>query len=103
MLSAPEYTITNELLEDSGGNKNLHRLQFLFLLLIILVCQGCSTTIIRNPVPEDLDNQVTVLDQDDLRFIPYEVSEEFIVPYAMKMMQQQTDANLLYEENGDTK
>jgi len=44
-----------------------------------------------------------VLDQDDLRFIPYEVSEEFIVPYTLTMMQQQTDSKLLYEDNGNTK
>jgi hypothetical protein len=91
------------LLEGGECNNNLHRIQFLFLLFFVLICQGCGTQIIRNTVPEDLQNQVTVLDQDDLRFIPYEVSEEFIVPYALKMMQQQTDSKLLYEENGNTK
>jgi len=87
----------NDLLERS------YRLQFLFLLLIVLICQGCGTNIIRNPVPEDLNNQLTVLDQDDLRFIPYEMSEEFIVPYTLTMMQQLTDSKLLYEDNGNTK
>ena len=80
-----------------------HRYQLLFLLLIVLICQGCGSQIIRNPVPEGLDNQVAVLDQDDLRFIPYEISEEFIVPYSLTMMQQQTDSKLLYKDNGDTK
>ncbi len=93
----------NDLLELSGCKNNLHRLQFQIFLLIVLICQGCGTSIIRNPVPEDLNNQLTVLDQDDLRFIPYEVSEEFIVPYTLTMMQQQTDSKLLYEDNGDTK
>ena len=93
----------NKLLEDSGCTSNIHRFQFLFLLLIVLVCQGCSTTIIRNPVPEDLNNEVTVLDQDNLRFIPYEVSEEFIVPYTLTMIQQQKDSKLLYEDNGNIK
>lgn len=93
----------NELIEDKGHNNNLHRLQLLFLLLIVLACQGCSTTIIRNPVPEDLTSQVTVLDKDDLRFIPFEINEEFIVPYTLTMMQQQTDSKLLYEDNGNTK
>ena len=103
MLSIPEHSIVNDLLERRDCANDFHRLQFLFLLLIVLVCQGCGTTIIRNPVPEDLNNQLTVLDLDDLRFIPYEISEEFIVPYAMTMMQQQTDSKLLYEDNGDTK
>jgi len=93
----------NVQLEGSCCNNNLHRLRLLLLLLIVLVCQGCGTTIIRNPVPEDLNNQVAVLDQDDLRFIPYEMSEEFIIPYTLTMMQQQTDSKLLYEDNGDTK
>jgi len=93
----------HDLLEISGYKNNLHRLQFPFFLLIALICQGCGSNIIRNPVPEDLNNQLTVLDQDDLRFIPYEVSEEFIVPYTLTMMQQQTDSKLLYEDNGDTK
>jgi len=103
MLSIPEHSIVNDLLERRDCANNLHRLQLLFLLLIVLVCQGCSTTIIRNPVPEGLDNQVAVLDQDDLRFIPYEVSEDFIVPYTLTMMQQQRDSKSLYEDNGDTK
>ena len=93
----------NELIEGRGDNKNLHRLQCLFLLLIVLICQGCSSTIIRNPVPAGLGKQVTVLDQDDLRFIPFEIPEDFIVPYTSTMMQQQTDSKLLYEDNGNTK
>ena len=103
VLSTPENFIVHNLSERSRCRNNFNRLQFLFLLLIVLVCQGCGTTIIRNPVPEDLIYQVTVLDQDDLRFIPYEISEEFIVPYTSTMMQQQTDSKLLYEDNGDTK
>ena len=103
MLSILEHSIVNDLLERRDCASHFHRLQLLLLLLIVLVCQGCGTTIIRNPVPEDLDNQVTVLDQDDLRFIPYEISEEFIVPYTLTMMQQQTDSKLLYEDNGNTK
>jgi len=93
----------NDLLERRDCANNFPQLQFLFLLLIVLICQGCGSNIIRNPVPEDLNNKVTVLDQDDLRFIPYEVSEEFIVPYTLTMMQQQTDSKLLYEDNGNTK
>jgi hypothetical protein len=93
----------HEFLEGKGCNNNFHRLHFLFLLYFVLICQGCGSTIIRNPVPEDLNKQVTVLDQDDLRFIPYEISEDFIVPYTLTMMQQQTASKLLYKENGDTK
>ncbi len=103
MLSIPEHSIVNDLLARRDCANNFHPLQFLFLLLIVLICQGCGSNIIRNPVPEDLNNQLTVLDQDDLRFIPYEMSEEFIVPYTLTMMQQQTDSKLLYEDNGDTK
>ena len=102
-MRTSRHKIMNELIEDKGHNNNLHRLQLLFLLLIVLACQGCSTTIIRNPVPEDLTSQVTVLDKDDLRFIPFEINEEFIVPYTLTMMQQQTDSKLLYEDNGNTK
>ncbi len=93
----------NELLKCSGGRNNLYRFQFLFLSLIVLICQGCGSNIVRNTVPEDLETQVTVLDKDDLRFIPYEVSEEFILSYTLTMMQQQTDSKLLYEDNGNTK
>jgi len=100
---SPEHSIMKDHLESSGYKNNLHRLQFPFFLLIALICQGCGTSIIRNPVPEDLNNQLTVLGQDDLRFIPYEVSEDFIVPYTLTMMQQQTDSKLLYEDNGNTK
>jgi len=103
VLSTPENFIVHNLSELSRCKNNLNRLQFLFLFLIVLVCQGCGSNIIRNPVPEDLTNQVTVLDLDDLRFIPYEISEEFFVPYTSTMMQQQTDSKLLYEDNGDTK
>ena len=93
----------NELLERSGNENNMYRLQFPFLLLTVLICQGCGSNIVRNPVPEYNYNQVNVLDKDDLRFIPYEVSEEFILSYTLKMMQQQTDSKLLYEDNGNTK
>ena len=93
----------NELLERSGNENNMYRLQFPFLLLTVLICQGCGSNIVRNPVPEYHYNQVNVLDKDDLRFIPYEVSEEFILSYTLKMMQQQTDSKLLYEDNGNTK
>ena len=103
VLSIPEHSIVNDLLEPRDCANNFPRLQFLFLLLIVLICQGCGSNIIRNPVPEDLNNKVTVLEKDDLRFIPYEMSEEFIVPYTLTMMQQQTDSKLLYEDNGDTK
>ena len=100
---SPEHSIMKDHLESSGYKNNLHRLQFQIFLLIVLICQGCGTSIIRNPVPEDLNNQLTVLDKDDLRFIPHEVTEEFIVPYTLTMMQQQTDSKLLYEDNGNTK
>ena len=93
----------HDLLERSGCKNNLHRLQFQIILLIVLICQGCGTSIVRNPVPEDLNNQLTVLGQDDLRFTPYEISEEFIHSYTLTMMQQQTDSKLLYENNGNTK
>jgi len=103
MLSTPENFIMHDFLECRDCTNNFNRFQFLFLLLIVLICQGCGSNIIRNPVPEDLNNQVTVLDKDDLRFIPYEVSEEFILSFTLKMMQQQTDSKLLYEDNGNTK
>jgi len=103
LLSALENSIMNELLERREYRNNFYRLLFLFLLLIVLICQGCGTSIIRNPVPEDLNNQLTVLDKDDLRFIPYEISEEFVLSYTLTMMQQQTDSKLLYEDNGNTK
>jgi hypothetical protein len=103
MLSTAENFIMHDLSEHSRCRNNYYRFQLLFLLLIVFICQGCGSNIIRNPVPEDLNNQVTVLDQDDLRFIPYEMSEEFIVPYTLTMMQQQTDSKLLYEDNGKTK
>jgi hypothetical protein len=103
MLSTAENFIMHDLSEHSRCRNKYYRFQLLFLLLIVLVCQGCGSNIIRNPVPEDLNNQLTVLDQDDLRFIPYEMSEEFIVPYTLTMMQQQSDSKLLYEANGNTK
>jgi len=103
MLSTLEKFIMNKLLEGSGNGNNLHRFQFLFLLLIVLICQGCGSNIVRNAVPEDIETQVTVLDKDDLRFTPYEISEEFILSYTLTMMQQQTDTKLLYEDNGNTK
>ena len=103
MFSTPENSVMHELLEGNGCNNNFHRLQFLFLLFFVLICQGCGSNIIRNTVPENLQNQVNVLDSADLRFIPYEVSEEFILSYTMKMMQQQTESKLLYEDNGNTK
>jgi len=93
----------NDLLQRIECKNNFHQLQFLFLLLIVLICQGCGSQIIRNAVPEYLKDQVTVLDTADLRFIPYEISEEFIHSYITTMMQQQTDSKLLYEDNGNTK
>ena len=93
----------NELLERSGNENNMYRLQFPFLLLTVLICQGCGSNIVRNAVPEDIETQLTVLDKDDLRFTPYEISEEFILSYTLTMMQQQTDSKLLYENNGNTK
>jgi hypothetical protein len=90
-------------LERAVYEDNFNRMQFLVLLLIVLIGQGCGSKIIRNTVPQDLESQVTVLDTADLRFIPYELSEEFIQSYSTTMMQQQTDSNLLFAANGNTK
>jgi len=79
------------------------RLQILILLFIVLICQGCGSSVIRKSVPEHLEDQVTVLDTRDLRFIPYELSEEFIHSYSTRMIQQQADSGLLVDGNGNSK
>jgi len=103
MLSTPGNLNMHFLSGHSDCRNITHRIQFLFLLLVVLVCQGCGTSIIRNPVPDDLNSQPTVLDQDGLRFTPYEMSEEFIHSYTRTMFQQQADSKILYKDNGNTK
>jgi predicted patatin/cPLA2 family phospholipase len=70
----------------------------LFLLLLLL--QGCQTSPVRHPVPEDLQDDVTVLGSKEYRVWAHS-TEASLKNVMLKSHQQQKASGLMYDKNGE--
>lgn len=73
-----------------------------FLVFLLLVLQGCQTQPVRHPVPEDLQDDVTVLASEDYRIWAHS-SEESLKKVMLTSHQQQKASGLWYDKNGKLK
>ena len=74
----------------------------LILLAILILLQGCQTKPVRNPVPEDLQDDVTVLGSDKYRIWAHH-SPKDLKETLLKSHQQQIASGLMYDKQGKLK
>ena len=75
---------------------------YLIVIMPLMFLQGCQTAPVRNPVPEDLQDEVTVLGSDQYRVwahhTPRDLREELL-----KSHKQQIASGLMYDKQGKIK
>ena len=72
---------------------------YLFSVFLLIVLQGCSTSMVRTPVPEDLQGDVTVLGSNDFRTWAY-VQVRDIEKDLLESHEQQIAGGMMYDKNG---
>lgn len=75
---------------------------YLILLAMLIFLQGCQTKPVRNPVPEDLQDDVTVLGSDEYRIWAHH-SPRDLRKALLKSHQQQIASGLMYDKQGKLK
>jgi predicted patatin/cPLA2 family phospholipase len=70
-----------------------------YLVLLLIGLQGCQTQPVRNPVPEDLQEDVKVLGSEDYRVWAHS-PEESLKKVMLMSHQQQKASGLWYDKNG---
>lgn len=71
----------------------------LFFLILFLSLQGCQTKPVRNPVPEDLQDDVTILGSEDYRIWAHH-SPRDLKKVMLKSLKQQAASGVMYDKNG---
>ena len=69
------------------------------LLVALIFLQGCQTAPVRNPVPEDLQDDVTVLGSDEYRLWAHHTPRD-LKKALLKSHKQQIASGLMYDKNG---
>jgi predicted acylesterase/phospholipase RssA len=73
----------------------------IFIVLpLIVVLQGCGPQVVRNPVPEDLQDDVKVLASEKFRFWAHSPSDH-LEEAAIRSLERQKESGLMYDDNGD--
>ena len=82
-----------------NGRKKFVR-PYPIVLALLIVLQGCQTRPLRNPVPEDLQDDVTVLATEDYRIWAHSPPEN-MKKVMLTSHQQQKASGLMYDNNGE--
>ena len=67
-----------------------------------IALQACSTSMVRTPVPEDLQDDVAVLGCDDFRIWAHEPLRD-IERLLLENRKQQVAGGMMYDENGEVR
>jgi hypothetical protein len=73
-----------------------------FRVDVFIALQACSTSMVRTPVPEDLQDDVAVLGCDDFRIWAHEPLRD-IERLLLENRKQQVAGGMMYDENGEVR
>ena len=75
---------------------------YLVVLILLVFLQGCQTQPVRNPVPEDLQDDVIVLGSDKFRIWAHDQPKD-LEQILLENHKQQIASGLMYDKNGKLK